>query len=143
MRSASQMRNLICSALYVVPSTSRRRPRHHQLAEGVVYKEAEGEGRPVHFYIRPRDDDTDVIVVSCVRLNKQPATEYLLQACFEYETSEGHLGCYSSTNLLLAVAIANGRGYHIAFLYRFGGVRARTRRRRTTRGPSGTNTLKS
>ena len=30
-----------------------------------------------------------------------------------------------------------------AFLYRFGGVRARTRRTRTTRGPSGTNTRRS
>ena len=52
------------SALYVVPSTSRRRPRHHQLAQGVVYKQAEGHDRPVHFYIQPKGDDTDVIVVS-------------------------------------------------------------------------------
>ena len=44
---------------------------------------------------------------------------------------------------MLAVAIANGRGYHIAFLYRFGGVRARTRKTRTTRGPSGTTTPRS
>ena len=48
----------------MVPSTSQRRPRHHTLAEGVIYREAEGKDRPVHFYIRPKDDDTDVIVVS-------------------------------------------------------------------------------
>ena len=56
----------------MVPSTSRRRPRHHQLAEGVVYREAEAghDHSPVHFYIRPQDDDTDVIVV------KKGATTY-------------------------------------------------------------------
>ena len=84
---------LFFSALYVVPSTSRRRPRHHQLAEGVVYKEAEGEGRPVHFYIRPRDDDTDVIVVSCIRLIKQQAREYLLMACFKLDMEYGAVFC--------------------------------------------------
>ena len=50
----------------MVPTPSRRRPRHHQLAVGVIYREAEAPGRPIHFYIRPKDDDTDVIVVSCL-----------------------------------------------------------------------------